>query len=180
MLRIAGKSFLFFVMVLTVFFNNAVSQSANNQKTDQSNPLAPFERLIGGQWYMQDSYQTFSWGVGKLSVLSESYVVEQGQARKVSEGYWFYHPGQGQIKGYFTAIDMPVQFFDYTTVFKSDTMKNDLISYSAGGQASHYLETWTFSEDGRYQWTLFTKTDNGRQKIMGGTYQRRNLPGQSP
>lgn len=59
------------------------------------NPLQSFESIIGGEWWLgEESYQTFEWGVGNLSVKGESYFVINGEHVKVSDGEWFYHPGR--------------------------------------------------------------------------------------
>lgn len=136
-------------------------------------PLAAFERLVGGQWHLEGSYQEFEWGVGRRSVRSRSYFVVEGEPKLVSEGVWFWHPGEEQIKGIFTAIDMPVVFFDYTTRFEDDKMVNDLRSYGANGAEEVYVETWEFRDDSHYVWTLWKKTPEGLSEVMGGTYSRK-------
>ena len=134
-------------------------------------PLAPFERLIG-RWHLEDSHQEFVWGVGRQSVRARSYFVVDGESRLVSEGMWFWHPGEESVRGVVTAIDMPVTFFDYTTRFEDDRMVSELTSYDADGKASQYVETFGFVDDSQYEWTLFTKTDEGLQKVMGGLFTR--------
>ncbi len=85
-----------------------VSTVAWAQDTDPATEaLAPFERLIGGAWYLDDGYQVFEWGVGRRAVISKSYTLANGQATLVSEGMWMWHPGEKAIKGYFTAVNMP-------------------------------------------------------------------------
>ena len=44
-----------------------------------SDPLAPFERLMGGQWHRQGSYQEFEWGVARQSLKSRSYFIVDGK-----------------------------------------------------------------------------------------------------
>ena len=138
-----------------------------------SNPLAPFERLVGAQWHLEGSYQEFEWGVGNRSVRSRSYFVVEGKPKLVSEGIWFWHPGEKQIKGTFTAIDMPVVFFDYTTRFEGSKMVNDLRSYDANGSETAYVETWDFIDDMQYVWKLMKKTPEGLQEVMGATYSKK-------
>ena len=50
-------------------------------------PLAPFERLPGGEWHLDNSYQTFEWGAGRQSVGARSFSLVAGTARLVSEGF---------------------------------------------------------------------------------------------
>lgn len=137
------------------------------------NPLAPFERIIGGQWHLEGSYQEFEWGVGQLSVKARSYFLIDGSPKLVSEGIWFWHPGEKEIKGAFTAIEMPVSFFDYTTRFEDKRMVNDLRSYGPDGMATVYIETWDFTDDTHFVWKLLSKTPDGLKEEMGGTYTRR-------
>ncbi len=148
------------------------SQEAGEAPPDPD-PLAPFGQLIGGQWHLDNSYQEFEWGIGRRSVRARGYFLVDGKPKLVSEGGWFWHPGEQQIKGYFTAIDMPVVLFEYTTRFEPDRMVNELRAYGAKGDESNYMETWEFSEEGRIEWTLLQETPEGLQKQMGGTYTRK-------
>ena len=137
------------------------------------NPLAPFQRLVGAQWHLGGSYQEFEWGVGGRSVRSRSYSVVGGEAQSVSEGSWFWHPGEKVLKGYFTAVEMPAEFFDYTTTFEGEKMVNDLRAYDAFGNQEAFVETWEFIDEDRYLWKLFQKTPDGLAEIMSGTYSRK-------
>lgn len=150
---------------------HAYSQAADSQRS-APNPLEPFGKLVGGQWQLDGSYQEFEWGLGRRSVKARSYFVVEGEPRLVSEGIWFWHPGEEQIKGVFTAIDMPVVFFDYTTRFESNTMINDLRAYGVNGTETRYLETWDFIDDEHYVWALAKKTPEGLKEQMSGTYSR--------
>ena len=146
---------------------------ASGTELQTTNPLAPFERLIGGQWHLEGSYSEFEWGLGRQSVITRSYFVVEGEPKLVSEGFWYWHPGEQAIKGAFTAIDMPVVFFDYTVRFEGDMMVADLVGYDAAGAASSYIETWEFTDDTHYVWKLFSETPDGPQEVMGGTFDRR-------
>jgi len=148
---------------------------ADPQDPDQSaaGPLAPFERLIGGQWHLDGSYHEFEWGLGRQSVRSRSYFIVEGEPKLVSEGIWFWHPGEKQIKGAFTAIDMPVVFFDYTVRFEGNKMVSDLVAFDAEGNKSAYVETWEFTDDTHYEWKLFSETPDGPREVMGGIYSKR-------
>ena len=156
----------------TLLPNQAYSQDMDPQHV-ASNPLAPFERLMGGRWHLDGSYQEFEWGVGQRSVRSRGYFIVEGKPNLVSEGIWFWHPGEKQIKGVFTAVDMPVVFFDYTTRFEEDTMVSDLRAYGANGAETIYVETWKFTDDSHYVWKLLRKTPDGLQEEMAGTYSKK-------
>ena len=139
----------------------------------QENPLQPFERLIGGTWELEGSTQEFEWGVGRKFVVSRSYFIVDGNPRKVSEGFWYWHPGEKEIRGVFVAIDMPVQLFDYTTRFEGGKMISRLRSYTTGGEESVYTEIFHFKIDGQYEWSLYEGSDEGQAKAMGGTFIRK-------
>ena len=139
----------------------------------QSNPLAPFERLIGGEWHLDGSFLELEWGVGKTSVRGRSYLVGEDSPRLVSEGFWFWHPGEDQIKGYFTAVEMPAVLFDYTTKFEEGRMVNELRTYDAAGSETSYVEIWEPVGDSHYEWALLAKTPDGLEEVMSGTYERK-------
>lgn len=137
------------------------------------NPLAPFEPLIGGEWYLEDSYQLLEWGVGKLSVKSKSFVVVDGAPQLVSEGFWYWHPEEGQIKGVFTAVQMPAVLFDYTTRFEEGVMVSDLVTFDSNGQEAVYVETWSLVDDDHYRWALSQESGGSQVEIMNGLFTRR-------
>lgn len=154
---------------LVAFAGSAPAQDAVAVK---ANPLAPFERLVGGQWHLGDSYQEFEWGVGRLSIKATSYFVVDGQPLLVSEGTWYWHPEANVIKGTFTAVEMPASLFEYETRFQADTMLSELTTYDSAGNKKTYVERWKFLDDAHFEWTLFRKTDNELLQEMQGTYVR--------
>ncbi len=161
------KSFLAFgVIVATLFSVSDVRAEA------AEDPLAAFAPFIGGQWHLDGSYTELEWGVGRRAVNARSYFVVDGQAKLVSEGFWFWHPGEQQIKGIFTAIDMPVVLFLYTTRFEGDAMIGDLRAYAASGKETVFVETWKLEDDSHFAWTLSSETADGEEQSMSGTYTR--------
>lgn len=160
-----------FGFLLLAVVSGQAAEPAREDTTE--NPLEPFPKLVGGKWRLADTYQTFHWGVGRLSVRSLGFAIVDGEPKLVSEGIWFWHPELKQIKGYSTAIDMPVNIFDYTTEFQENTMVNKLRAYSSTGSAEDYIETWEFTGPDTYEWTLSAPTPDGMTKIMAGTYTRK-------
>lgn len=146
---------------------------AQESKEVSSEALSNFSRLIGGEWHLDNSYQTFEWGVGEKSVRAKSYFLVNDTPKLVSEGAWIWHPGLNKLKGYFTAIAMPYDFFEYTTSFEENTMINELVTYSSDGASATYIETWEFTDDDRFIWTLFTLNGEERMKVMEGNYVRK-------
>ena len=159
----------FGLLLLTV----ASGQAAEQARQDSTGkPLESFSKLVGGKWHLGDTYQTFHWGVGRLSLRSLGFALVDGEPKLVSEGIWFWHPELNQIKGYFTAVDMPVEFFDYTTKFQGNRMTSELRAYTTSGSVDEYVETWEFTGPDSYEWTLSQPKPDGLTKIMGGTYTR--------
>ena len=141
--------------------------------SEANNGLSSFSRLIGGKWYLGDSYQVFEWGLGQHSVKSSSYFIVDGVPQLISEGMWYRHPGKGEIEGIFSAINMPAVLFMYTTKFEQNKMLNELTTYTAEGKAETFSEVWEFVGKDSYKWTLYSNTAKVRQKIMEGIYKRK-------
>lgn len=166
------------LLYLILIVSDGFSQE-NKSSTSNKNPLSHFDSLIGGEWHQKGGYQVFEWGVGKKSVRAENYFIVDGKPQKVSEGVWFWHPGEQQIKGYFTATNMPVEFFDYTTRFTEAGLESDLSAYDANGNTTQFLEKWEFIEQNRVEWTLFAVHSEGKTELMGGVMNRRSKKSQS-
>ena len=155
-----GTGSALFVVAITV-------PSARAQQTDD-NPLAPFAQFVGGEWWLgEDSYQVFEWGVGEQLVKTKSFFVTDGQPMLVSEGVWFWHPGEEAIRGYHVATEMPVYFFDYRTWFEDDKLVSDLVSF--GEMGATYRETFELTGLDTFVWSLY----RDGERVMGGTYSRR-------
>jgi hypothetical protein len=134
------------------------------------NPLAGFEQLVGGAWHLDGSYQVFEWGLERRIVRATSYVVTGSDTSQVAEGMWFWHPGDRTVRGIVTAINMPVEFFDYTTRFEGKALIHDLTSY--GNMGDTYVERWELTDEDHDEWTLFRMDDGELERLMGGTFER--------
>ena len=136
--------------------------------------LAPLARLVGGRWYLgTDSYHTFAWGVGRQSVTSKSYFILPDGDKLVSEGTFFYHPGEETLKAYAVAIDMGLDYFEYTIEARADTLLMGLEVFGPQAGDKPLRERWVFTDDHHYVWTLFQEGERGWERSMGGTYERR-------
>ena len=151
----------------------SISSVYAQETTGTENELEPFSRLIGGQWHLGNTYQVFEWGVGKRSVRAVSYVTGDDKPEAVSEGTWLWHPARKELMGYFTAIGMAEEFFEYTSRFEGNTMINALTTFTNDGEAKSYRETWEFKDADTYQWTLYDMTGDTPSKIMEGTFIRK-------
>lgn len=160
------------LLLAVVCLSICAGSYAEDGDSAMSDPLADFERIIGGQWRLEGSHQEFEWGVSRRSVVGRSYFDVDGATKLVSEGLWYWHPGEEKIRGVFTAVDMPVDLFDYTTRFEDDQMISELIAYAADGTRTTYVETWTFTDDSHFVWTLLRETADGLVKEMEGLYTR--------
>ncbi len=138
-----------------------------------SEPLSGFSRLIGGRWEFEGGYHVFEWSVEKRLVKSSSYFIEDGRPTLVSEGFWFWHPGEKKLKGYAVAVKMPVVFFDYTTKFENERIISELRSYSGDGKEEEYIETFQFLDEDSYLWTLSTKEAN--REVMRDRFKRKRI-----
>jgi hypothetical protein len=166
------KSQFFLLFISFLLWNNSGICQENLDVEIESNPLSGFEPLIGGEWYQDGGYQTFEWGVGKKSVITEIYFIMDGEAQKVSEGVWFWHPGEQQIKGYFTAINMPVEFFDYTTRFTEEGLESDLSAYDSSGDRTRYTEAWIIEDEDQISWILYSLDGDEKTQVMQGGLRR--------
>jgi hypothetical protein len=161
------------LIVAAILLPGRVCSQAETAHASEPNPLAGFERLVGGQWHLEGSYQEFEWGVGQRSIIARSYFLVEDKYKLVSEGIWYWHPGENRIKGIFTAIDMPVEVCEYTTRFEGNSLVSELVAYDAEGTKSIYTETWEFVDEAHFVWTLFAETPDGPKEEMSGTYSRK-------
>lgn len=154
-----------------------VLQVAYGQDTGASqssdSPLAPFVRLVGGQWHSEGNVQEFEWGVGKQSVRSRGFRLVGDSLVLVAEGLWFWHPGHGEIRGLFTAQNMPFVMLEYRTRFEGQDMINDIRAYDARGRVQTYAERWKFIDHDHYEWTLTETNAGGVKTVMSATFERR-------
>ena len=138
--------------------------------------MAPFERLVGGRWYLgDDSFQTFTWGVGHRSVTARNYFVTPAGATMVGEMMFLFHPGRGALIGTGVAVGMGIDVFEYTSIeLHGDTLVLDLETYGPQASADTQRETWAFTAPDRFDWTLWARGDDGAWlRRFGGTYERR-------
>jgi len=143
-------------------------------------PLAPFQRLIGGQWVMGSAYQTLEWGVGHRSVVANSYQRDENGDHLVSEGIWFFHPGKQTIVGYFTAVRMGISLFEYQTVASETGLQSEITAWDEQGRPAKYQERWILQGDERYLWQLFAAGEGNSEPVLEGVFTRRFANGDSP
>lgn len=135
------------------------------------NPLAPFDPIVG-RWESGDSYHVIEWGVGGKVVFSRSYSVVDGADQLVSEGWWLWHPATKVIQGTAVAVGMPFDLLEMETRFEEGNLVSDLVGVAVDGSRQRYRETWEFTDEDHYTWTLYALGDEGETVMMTGTYER--------
>ena len=138
------------------------------------NPLSPFKRIIG-RWESGDSYHLIEWGVGGKVVLSKSYFVVEGEDQLVSEGWWLWHPSAKAIQGTAVAVGMPFEGLEMVTRCEEGNLISDLVGVAPEGSRQTYRETWEFTDDDHYTWTLCLVGAEGETEMMSGRYERVSL-----
>ena len=157
-------------LVLFGLLGAVYPSAAQEKKGPAENPLRPFERLMGGQWHTEGSFQEFEWGLGRRSIKARNYFWVDGEPKLVGEGLIFWDPRAQEIRGVFTAVDMPVVFFHAVSRFEGDDLHNDLLAYDASGQESAYREVFRFVDDSTMEWNLFQVEGGDETHMMSGTY----------
>ena len=133
-----------------------------------SNPLAPFARLVGGEWHIGPYRHVYEWGIGRRTVVARTYD-EQGQL--ASEARWVYHPGEQVIRGY--SVDAGGSPFEMTTRFEGEELHNRLKTFGADGKVTEWSARWVFTGDDRYDWTLHVETEDGPKQTMAASATRK-------
>lgn len=121
--------------------------------------LEKFSWLIGGKWYFEDTWQTFNWGLAKMSVRLESFTLINGEAHLLAEGWWYWHPGEQNVKGFFTAIDQDVTFFDCRTEFEGDKIISHIQSFTENSKKQNYVEFIEPAGKNKYIWKFLEKSE---------------------
>lgn len=160
------------LLALGALVGLATASTLAEESPPSADPLAPFERLIGGRWTLGDSYQTFEWGVGRKMVVARGYFLVEGEPKLVSEGFWYWHPGKTAVEGYHVGTDMPVELFVYDTKFRGDKMISELVTFARDGSETRHREIWEFTDEDHYVWTLYAETPDGLQESMSGVFTR--------
>ena len=87
-----------------------------------SSAMSGFEPLIGGQWVLGSTYQTYTWGPDRQSVFGESFVIQNGEKALGAKGLWYFDPASKTIKGVFVATNMPFTVLHYRSHFEAGTL----------------------------------------------------------
>ena len=160
------------VFAFVLFLLSSPAALAPAQESEVPEPLAPFARLVGGAWHMGEAHQVFDWGVGGLALHGRSYRSNDEGPVLVGEGFMFHHPGQDEVRGYFTAVGMGIDLFEYTLASADDDrLVFELQTF--GAMAGQFEEVWAFTDEDHFEWSLSQISEEGPVPMMAGTYERR-------
>ncbi|HZW07360.1 MAG TPA: hypothetical protein VFF65_09565, partial [Phycisphaerales bacterium] len=119
--------------------------------------MAPFERMIGGEWKMTvssgtSSYRTWHWGPGRFSarVMTSGEDAAGKPWRDLQVFYW--HPGRKQVRE-FGVSQFARGVTDGTISFEGAKAQSDFDLYQVGGRR-RLRTTWEFAGPDAYRATL--------------------------
>ena len=166
-MKFSVRTVLFFLISLMFIPKNGWAQNPN--------PLQPFDRFIGGAWYLGSNYQTFEWGLGEKSVIAKMYVKTEMGDKLVSDFTWLWHPGKEKIIGFGTGIGLERDFFEYESTFHGDTLLSLVWAYHNGNtETTAQKEYIILTDENHYYWQLFEPLDGDWKENMHGMFNRRN------
>lgn len=144
-------------------------------QAQESNPLQPFEFLIGGTWSTETTVQTFEWGVGQKSVHSKLYFINAADTTLNGEITWFWHPGEQAIKGYGHLLSDQISFFDYSTEFENPRwMNNQVVGFNNQPNGVNIFESIEFIGDDEYRWTMYSRVLDELKPEISIVFNRKN------
>jgi len=137
--------------------------------------LAIMGRLDGGKWWVKDgkplnAYHVAEWSVNKKMLHIRTFFPAESGDKLFADAVYFWHPGRKAVAGY--AVSPGGEVYDGTFKFDGDTWTQEFQHFSPKGTVD-YRETWVFSGDDEYTWTLFQKTGDGLKKQMEATFVRK-------
>ncbi|MCC7389317.1 MAG: hypothetical protein IT431_11160 [Phycisphaerales bacterium] len=119
--------------------------------------MAPFERMIGGEWKLTvasgtSSFRTWFWGPGRHSmrVMTDGLDAAGNPWRDLDVFYW--HPGLGQVRE-FGVSPFARGITDGEIVFEGETAQSDFDLYQTGGRRRLRL-AWSFDGPDHYRATM--------------------------
>ena len=126
-----------------------------------SSAMSGFEPLIGGQWALGSTYQTYTWGPDRQSVFGESFVIQNGEKALGAKGLWYFYPASKTKKGVFVATNMPITVLHYRSHFEAGTLISQVTSLNNLGTENHYQETIRVTQPDAYLWELTEADPSG-------------------
>ena len=119
--------------------------------------MAPFERMVGGEWKMTvasgtSSYRTWRWGPGRHSVrvMLDGDDATGDPWRDLNVFYW--HPGRKEVRE-FGVSRFARGITEGSITFRGETAQSDFDLHQAGGRRRLRLQ-WAFDGPDAYRATL--------------------------
>lgn len=141
-----------------------------------------FGVLVGGEWnYIPNGpddpirmVHEFKWELDKHALVAHSYNPGTTPRSQVSSDIWYWHPVKKTICSMGVVLFGPEpSLFEYTEVKREgNTLVCDFSTHDSDG-VGNWRETWEFSDDNHYAWTLYKHTDTGPEKVRTGVFERR-------
>jgi hypothetical protein len=156
-------------------------QDETRRASSSDDPLAPFERMIGGRWKMttpagRDTYDTWRWGPGRSSIraLGEGTLTEGDPWRTLAVFYT--HPGDRTVR-WFGAQSVMRGVAEGTVVFDGDRAEGEFTLHQSAGPRALGLR-WTFDGPDQYRDELLDKIPGGF--ALQNAWTRRRVPSPAP
>jgi len=149
--------------------------------TQKEHPLHALARLVGGAWHIEAisfpdpplAYHRFAWEAGGAAISGRSYPA--GGGAPSSEGLWYWHPGEGVVRGVFVGPADPRALSEYLSVrAEGDGLVAELATHDAQGKSQRFKEVFTFTGPDRYAWTLHMHLPDGTRQIAEGSFIRKS------
>jgi hypothetical protein len=149
--------------------------AAASAPNEPSGPMASFARLESGEWRRPaltrvDMFETWHWGPGKHSMLSQTYGfdAEGDPWRSLQVFYW--HPGREQVR--LLGLEPFASGVSEGTIrFERETAEATMDLYQTGQHRSMGFR-WAFDGPDRYHSTLLEDSGNGFEAIAEWDYVR--------
>lgn len=153
----------------------SVTEVTEIDSYDEEKQLSKLAHMIGGKWWMSDgAYQEFAWGLGRTQIKMKRVVLENGNEKVVTEGFFYYSPDTYSIKGISTSQldDENPQLLEYLGNISEATMEFVYRSISPDGSVKLYTETWRRIDQDTYHWVLESMDDDSAR--VEGVYRRKH------
>lgn len=142
---------------------------------DLPRPMAPFARLVGGRWKMtttagKDTYDTWSWGPGELSIRSMRVgTLSDGEPwRTMSVYYW--HPTLKEVR--LLSVGSVLRGVGEGKVMFGGDSAESVFTLNQTGGPRNLRERWTFAGPDKYHDELSEKIRD-RYELLAGWDRRR-------
>lgn len=137
--------------------------------TEAADPMAPFARLIGGEWRVTAAsgtsmFHTWNWGPGKHSVrvMTDGSGASGQPWRALQVYYW--HPGRKRVCVW-GASPYARSVSEGTIHFEGEAADGAMDLYQTGGNRKMGLR-WTFDGPDRYRDTLLEDSGKGFETLV--------------